>query len=547
MPMTTRRLRGIATLALLLALLAGALPAPAVARQSATGVDVLAAARAATLSADPVLVGEDYALEQDDGYITKEDLADDVRDFLATYTIVVPRDGVAEPYDHGLEFRSSDDGFFQFAMLSSDDTGGLPTWAIFLQVGGSVDVLTEAKLRAGQYDDEPGAKNIVEVAVIGDLAVVAINGAIIGEADLRGENERGAVRLTTGITSYGTLQGSIVEFEDVSLWAFDDGDVAGGSVAPTGDEVWRSELYDASLTYGAPWAIYDSEIDEDEEREVVALTNGTSWVDMILAASEETTADCVDLEITWLATESTTHDEIEVATNRDGETMLGAAADGSYHWGVVRAVETYDAGPTDVIIYIRCQALVPGEALLLITHSVPAGDYNAEIPARRALLAGLGIGDDAVAGPIATATPAVTATTAGGGEERPSTRDEPTPTPAPTRTPATAAAGSVIVEIGPVAGRATGRATLSADGSRTAVEVSVRRAPEGALVVLQAGSCDDLAGEPAYRAGELDAAGTSRARVRASLDELEGAFAVTLVDPDTLDYAEPLACGDIPG
>ena len=70
-------------------------------------------------------------------------------------------------------------------------------------------------------------------------------------------------------------------------------------------------------------------------------------------------------------------------------------------------------------------------------------------------------------------------------------------------------------------------------------------APEGSLVVVQEGSCDDLSGTADFDAGELDADGASSDRIRITPDELDGNYALTIVDAGTEDYAAPLACGNI--
>jgi hypothetical protein len=63
--------------------------------------------------------------------------------------------------------------------------------------------------------------------------------------------------------------------------------------------------------------------------------------------------------------------------------------------------------------------------------------------------------------------------------------------------------------------------------------------------VLQEGSCDSLSGTADFDAGSVDENGESSARVKATLDDLSGNYALTIIDPDTEDYETPLACGDI--
>ena len=77
------------------------------------------------------------------------------------------------------------------------------------------------------------------------------------------------------------------------------------------------------------------------------------------------------------------------------------------------------------------------------------------------------------------------------------------------------------------------------------MDVIVEGADEGALVVIQEGTCDDLAGAPAFLVGLIDDLGEASGRVRITPEELEGAYALTIVDADSEDYDNPLGCGDI--
>jgi hypothetical protein len=130
-------------------------------------------------------------------------------------------------------------------------------------------------------------------------------------------------------------------------------------------------------------------------------------------------------------------------------------------------------------------------------------------------------------------------------EETPEPDDEETPEPQDEETPA-ANDDELVVTIEPGEEDIEGEAVLTPSGSsRTRIDVTLDGAPEGALVVLQEGSCDDLAGEPAFEVGEIDDNGEATGRVRATPDELDGNYALTIIDADSEDYEAPLACGDI--
>jgi len=103
--------------------------------------------------------------------------------------------------------------------------------------------------------------------------------------------------------------------------------------------------------------------------------------------------------------------------------------------------------------------------------------------------------------------------------------------------------GTIVVSL---TGDFEGEATIEASGSsRSRITVVIEDGEAGLLVVLQEGTCRRPAGEPAFELGELDEQGEVSARIRATPDSLIRNYAITVIDPDTEDYEEPLACGNI--
>ena len=527
--MAASRLRNSLAIALLFALaLLPALPATVAAQDGLSQAQALMDdARARSEDLEPLVDDESFALVQDAVEISTELLAADVADFYATYTLIVPRDGNDEPYDHGIEFRSQDDGVYQLVILSSTDESTVPIWGVLT----TDDLIAEGEFPRRAYNTEPGDLNVVELAVIGEVAAFAVNGDVVDLIDLDGGPASGAVFLSTGVTDWGTIDGSIVEFEGVSFWSLDDG--AGPPDDGGASDGFVSESFDMSLSWDDSWQLLEETVDAGEE--YVYLSNGTSDIEVFAFESDETQAACIDSELDYLANESDYYSDVSLATNLDGEEMRGVSPDGDYDWAVIWATFVFPDGTSDLVtVFIRCQQIGPEPGVLVIRHITVDADYNGEIPARQAFLEGLEVGPASDGGGGAVNPDDEVAT--GDGEERPSTRDE-----EPTATTDTDALEIVLQ---PAGEEVTGVALFTPDGARTVVEVAAD-APEGTLVSIQLGSCADLAGEEAFAAGELDESGESRARVRIATDELVGMYAITLVDADTLDFANPLACGDI--
>jgi len=197
-----RRLLAVALL-LVLALL------PALPRHVALAQDGLSEAQALMDDArshsgdlDPLVDDESFTFEQDATDVSLEVLAADAADFYVTYTLIVPRDGVDEPYDHGVEFRSNGEEFFQFIILSSSEDATRPVWGVLT----ATDLIAEGELPRRVYNTEPGEVNVVELAVVGEKAAFAVNGDVVGLVELVGGLATGAVALNTGITNMGTVR-----------------------------------------------------------------------------------------------------------------------------------------------------------------------------------------------------------------------------------------------------------------------------------------------------------------------------------------------------
>jgi hypothetical protein len=319
-----------------------------------------------------------------------------------------------------------------------------------------------------------------------------------------------------------------------------------------------SETYGFTITYDPEaWELRSYEATGDDydglglgNVDVFDFVNGTSNILIFAGESSDDPEDCVQRDIGFFEN-SERYEFISVAEDQDEEPLEGETTSGDGYYTVLWLE---DSGPADnqfdepapLTVYIECRPIVDGESMALIEHYAFDEDYNDQIGPRNELLDGIDMstagestGGDADEEETPTEDEEETPVE---DEETPAADDEETPTPDDDE----AASDEIVVTIEAGSEEIEGEAVLSPSGSsRTRIDVVTDGAPEGALVVLQEGSCDDLAGESAFDVGEIDENGEASGRVRATPDELDGNYALTIIDADSEDYEDPLACGDI--
>lgn len=476
-------------------------------------------------------------------FLTEPDLA--LTDFYLSYRAEAPRDGDSDPFDFAVYFRDLGNGepYLNFVLISSSGDEG-PVFAVFNESG----VVVSEPIDPDLFPIEAGSRYNVELAVIGDEAAFAIDGEPVALFDISDNPQAGRISMASGIFGNTSIEGDTVKVSRIKLYDLggaegadnqtaDDGETAGDTNAPAGDtETAASEIYDFTVNYDpAVWELRDiTQTNQDYSTiginnvEIFDFVNGRTQVVMFAGESEDTPRECVDRDVEFFDSISTRYDFVGVAEDDNGDPISGRTTNGD---GFYTVVFLDDNGPADnefdeprpMTVYIECRPIVEGESMILIEHYAPDAEYNDSIEARIALLAGIDV--------------------SGGGS---SSGDEVTPDAGqdqPTDDQQATADGTITVEI---TGDVEGEATIEASGStRSRVNVVVDGADEGALVVIQEGSCRRLAGEPAFDVGEIDDQGEASGRIRITPEELVGEYAITIIDPDTEDYEEPLGCGDI--
>ncbi|HEX5498208.1 MAG TPA: hypothetical protein VFX03_03235, partial [Thermomicrobiales bacterium] len=90
-----------------------------------------------------------------------------------------------------------------------------------------------------------------------------------------------------------------------------------------------------------------------------------------------------------------------------------------------------------------------------------------------------------------------------------------------------------------------GLAVLASQGDTTSINVTLRGAAGGELLVIQHGTCAALDPAPAFLLADADATGRSQTTLQTTLAALQAAPAAIAVHKSATDYATVVACGEI--
>ena len=469
-----------------------------------------------------------------------------ITDFYLTFRAEAPRDGIDDPFDVGVFYRDQGNGEPYLNLVLLSDGGDGPVWGVFNEDG----TLETGDIDPDLFPTDEGSRYNVEIAVIGDEMAFAINGDPVALVDISSNSDAGRISLASGLFGNTQVDGDIVDISRISLYDLGDGDTGsttgttdnGTTGTSTGGDAAASEIYDFVVNYDPElWELRS--ITQTEQNytslgldnvEVFDFVDGQTQVLMFAGESTNSVRECVNLDLQYFEEDSTRYDYVGIAEDDDGDPIQGRTQSGDGYYTVIYlddngpADAEYDT-PEPITVYIECRPIVDGESLMLIEQYARDAVFNDAIDGRIELLAGIEVGGGG--------------STSSDTDEPIEDEDQPTEDDDQPIDDADLSDGTLIVIID---GDVEGEATIESSGStRARVIVTVDGADEGALVVIQEGSCDDLAGESAYDVGEIDDQGESSGRVRITPEDLAGDYALTIVDADTEDYEEPLGCGDI--
>jgi len=254
------------------------------------------------------------------------------------------------------------------------------------------------------------------------------------------------------------------------------------------------------------------------------VTNGVSTVDLIGYESDLTVEECVDDEIAYYE-DADGYSNVDPLLDEDDEEVRGESG-GAAFAAVTLTFEDTNGDETDYVAYVECRELDDEGTQLKIVQFAPPDDYEDESDARDELLDGLSLDGAGTDGPATEEA------------ETPEATEEPE-TPEPT--------DSAVVELEPVGNsEVSGLVTIEEDGDEVTVLILAVGVEEGAVAVIQEGTCDDLPGEAAFDPIELNL-GMSESNVDASFDDLTSDEHVVTIHESEDDLDDPIACGEIEG
>jgi hypothetical protein len=202
----------------------------------------------------PVLAGPfEFDLVQDPGVLTVYRAGVDVADFVAHAEFTNPTTATDVGWDYGFQFRTAGNNEDFRVFVVSDST-----W--HFSIGTELPEQTSA---APQLDTEPGAKNTLDLIVVGLEAIFGINGRFAGSLLLPELDPSGDVYASTGFFSDLIVADRIIGLRDFTI------------SAPPGTEAESAApTVDASQTPARPVMLHTGSCDDLGEV-VQVLTDAT--------------------------------------------------------------------------------------------------------------------------------------------------------------------------------------------------------------------------------------------------------------------------------
>lgn len=496
---------------------------------------------AAYLDAEPelsILFGPDAGdLTQQSDSIALASANLNVSDFIAHAEFTNPFAASQGGWDIGFFFRvGQSDPHFRLVITSTGNWYLTPSAGDPIQQGDVANLKTRANQR-----------NTIDLVVIGDAGYFGVNGAFVDKLDLSSVTQSGDVAVGTSFFQDNFKEGAVTSYKNFVVWKVDPSVIGGAATAtsepavtrtprtgktatpatPAGGAVYTSATYGYTVAYGEHWNISDQS--SDGGTDYVRLTDGVSTVDFTGYETDFTPQQCLDDEFGYYRS-AEGYSDAALAQDREGTDLTGPLGDGVF--GVYTFTFTdQDGNATDYVAYVECRPLEAGVSLLKIVQFVVYEQYNDEIEARKALLAGVSIQGTSGSEPTATSKEGVT-------PESTAPTEEATAAASPTEL-ALAASVQEVDNSG-----VSAIASITFNGDQASVLIFAFGADDGTVASIQQGSCQDLPGKAAFKLQPI-VGNLSDSTITASYDELlNGGYVITLSKKGG-SLARPLACGEL--
>jgi hypothetical protein len=130
---------------------------------------------------------------------------------LADFGVMASFSNPADPslgrWDHGFQFRTSGTTTNRIVVNSLGDVVALPAGQDGIWLG-----------NAATYNPAPGASNAIQLFVVGQRALVGVNGAFIAAVDLTAPPAPSDVQAATAIFTDDFVAGRVTDYQDFRVW-----------------------------------------------------------------------------------------------------------------------------------------------------------------------------------------------------------------------------------------------------------------------------------------------------------------------------------------
>jgi hypothetical protein len=491
--------------------------------------NLLEAARAGDPAAGPN-AGE---LAFGPGRMASAEAGVDLADFAASATFANPYDSAEQPFDLGFAFRHT--GRDEHIRLVIDSTG---QWT--LQDGlDTVSTGTLDGIRTGV-----GEANALDLVVRGSRGWFAVNGEFIDVLDLPVRTTPGDVLAVAGVFSENATVDATTRFSRFAVWPLP---VEPGGAAAAGFGAWFSEA-----SSGAPVAGPSAGELVQIEGQAALVNAGVGLADFAARVRWDNPTGIApwDAGIAFRDQDDGSHYRLTV--DQTGRWSFGVGAGEKMATGAAPSMDlTPGAGNVLEIVVSGGTAgfSINGEFVsqLDVSQIASAGDvwfgsgfsvsnnqpgraigYTEFVVWRAEGLMPPSSGDD-----VALAPPS-----------------EPIPLPpggaAPAATPVSGDAGIIAVRIDEIGDSGVdGLATITSVDGEAYLNLVLRGAKGGELVVVHEGDCRDRSAAPAFLIEDPDAAGRSKTALGVPVEEIASESLAVVIYADAASFSQPLACGEI--
>ncbi len=457
--------------------------------------------------------------------------------FYVTATFVNPYAASEHAWDIGFGFRDGGDDAQLKLVIDSDGD-----WYFKDGLGPVIASGTAAGLNV-----DAGGSNTLELATNGNTGYFALNGQFVSTLDLSSRQSAGDVFAASGFFTEDALGGRTTQVKAFTVWSLEP---TAAAATPTALAPVEAQTFDrwVAVARSEPSAAGpktgELTTSEGEASVVDAGVHARDFYALVRFVAPPGRDHRWDVGLAFRDQSSGEHYRLII--NSLGRWTL---QNGSQPAIATGAVPSIDLKPNGVNT-IEVVAAGPTAGFSVNGRFIASLDVSAiDAPGNVWFGSGFDV-SDVVAGDVTRYRDFEVWNLDGRGLAVPATPTAGTPVPSAAATPLPAAptGAPLAVRLAAEGGSGVdGLAVLTPQGDATLVDVTLRGATGGELLVIQHGTCAALDPSPAFLLADPDATGRSQTTLRTTLADLQRAPAAIAVHKSAADYGTVVACGEIPG